>query len=288
MKYPLILVAVLAVAGCQTQQQAPQAPQPPASAGGGPGDSAPSPAARPSADQTADRDDGSDPGSAQATSPPSPGQSGSMETTTGAYPLEDIPGSDTARAGSETIGDDMDPGAGVAGGSQSAWPGSGGDAVTSDEQIEMLDGQLSESLAGFDAMILGERAAIAAIANSLPASATQRHGTVEDDGDHGAGGGGPLFVEGDLSEPAGVIAGTGDGDGESGDDHEGDARATASRTAAGVAAGGRSHGEVPPDLVDGSDDDIVARQIREAAMNEPDPELREKLWDEYRRYKQGG
>ena len=28
----------------------------------------------------------------------------------------------------------------------------------------------------------------------------------------------------------------------------------------------------------------TARQLREAAMREPDPELREKLWDEYRNY----
>ena len=31
--------------------------------------------------------------------------------------------------------------------------------------------------------------------------------------------------------------------------------------------------------------DIVARQLREAAMREPDPAVREKLWDEYRKYK---
>jgi hypothetical protein len=43
--------------------------------------------------------------------------------------------------------------------------------------------------------------------------------------------------------------------------------------------------EVPPDIPDGSDDDVIARQLREAAMNEEDPELREKLWDEYRNYK---
>jgi hypothetical protein len=29
----------------------------------------------------------------------------------------------------------------------------------------------------------------------------------------------------------------------------------------------------------------VARQLREAAMKEEDPELREKLWQEYREYK---
>ena len=36
---------------------------------------------------------------------------------------------------------------------------------------------------------------------------------------------------------------------------------------------------------DGRDDDVVARQIREAAMKERDPAIREKLWEEYRRYK---
>lgn len=35
----------------------------------------------------------------------------------------------------------------------------------------------------------------------------------------------------------------------------------------------------------GEDDDIVARQLREAAENETDPELKEKLWKEYEEYK---
>ena len=37
----------------------------------------------------------------------------------------------------------------------------------------------------------------------------------------------------------------------------------------------------------GHDDDIVARQIREAAEKETDPELKEKLWKEYDDYKEG-
>jgi hypothetical protein len=37
----------------------------------------------------------------------------------------------------------------------------------------------------------------------------------------------------------------------------------------------------------GGDDDIVARQIREAAEKETDPELKEKLWKEYEEYKKG-
>ena len=42
--------------------------------------------------------------------------------------------------------------------------------------------------------------------------------------------------------------------------------------------------DLPADIDDGKGDDIVARQIREAAMVEFDPALREKLWQEYRRY----
>ena len=43
----------------------------------------------------------------------------------------------------------------------------------------------------------------------------------------------------------------------------------------------------PADIPDGSNDDIIARQLREAAEKETDPELKKKLWDEYRRYKSG-
>jgi hypothetical protein len=55
----------------------------------------------------------------------------------------------------------------------------------------------------------------------------------------------------------------------------------------GGGAGGRGSSSIPADIPDGQDDDIVARQIREAAMKETDPELREALWEEYRRYKKG-
>ena len=57
--------------------------------------------------------------------------------------------------------------------------------------------------------------------------------------------------------------------------------------------GGRSGGapdapavyEAPEDIPSSNDDDIVARQLREAAMREPDPDIREALWNEYRKYK---
>ena len=43
----------------------------------------------------------------------------------------------------------------------------------------------------------------------------------------------------------------------------------------------------PDDIPDAKDDDIIARQLREAAMQEQDPVLKEKLWEEYRKYKKG-
>ena len=54
----------------------------------------------------------------------------------------------------------------------------------------------------------------------------------------------------------------------------------------GGAKGGSGPSAVPSDIPDGRDDDIVARQLREAATKETDPELRERLWEEYRKYKQ--
>lgn len=42
---------------------------------------------------------------------------------------------------------------------------------------------------------------------------------------------------------------------------------------------------VPEDIDDGRNDDVVARQLREAAQYESDPELAARLWDEYREYK---
>jgi len=46
--------------------------------------------------------------------------------------------------------------------------------------------------------------------------------------------------------------------------------------------GSRNH---PRNRYDPKDDDIVARQLREAAEGETDPELRKKLWKEYEQYK---
>lgn len=74
------------------------------------------------------------------------------------------------------------------------------------------------------------------------------------------------------------------GEGERADSANGNSGSTDSG-ALGAGAGGQQPLPVPEDIGDGQGDDIVLRQIREAALRERDPALREKLWDEYRRIK---
>jgi hypothetical protein len=97
----------------------------------------------------------------------------------------------------------------------------------------------------------------------------------------GAPGGGSAAT-GNGSGSAGSTGETASGGGSSSAGQEGD---RTSGEVGGSGPGGEGPSAVPPDVGDGSDDDIVARQLREAAMAEEDPALREKLWDEYRRYK---
>ena len=56
----------------------------------------------------------------------------------------------------------------------------------------------------------------------------------------------------------------------------------------GPAGPGSDSRAVPADVGDGKDDDVVARQLREAATNEKDPAIREKLWEEYRETRGNG
>lgn len=45
------------------------------------------------------------------------------------------------------------------------------------------------------------------------------------------------------------------------------------------------NGKIPEDIPPADNDSALEEQIRQAAMNEPDPVIRERLWNEYRKYK---
>jgi hypothetical protein len=49
--------------------------------------------------------------------------------------------------------------------------------------------------------------------------------------------------------------------------------------------GGGTNGKIPEDIPNAKNDDAVAAQIRLAAEIETDPDKKEKLWNEYRKYK---
>lgn len=142
---------------------------------------------------------------------------------------------------------------------------------TVDEQIALLDAELFAGLGEFDEMLLREQERVRAAAPMTDAGG----------GGGGAGNGG--------EDDAGAAAGAQRENGESGAESDAGSDGSSSRSG-GAGAGTRRQGGgqgTPPDIPDGSDDDVVARQLREAAEKETDPELKKKLWEEYRKYKAG-
>jgi hypothetical protein len=157
-------------------------------------------------------------------------------------------------------------------------PGEPGGEMTGEERRAGLDKELNVSLAVFDGKLITEQQRIlASRGGGAGAGAPGRH-----DDQAGAGGEEDGFGRPPPAQPA---RGSDDGAGSS----SGAGRVPGgapSRTGTGTGSGAGA-AAIPADIPDGDDDDVVARQLREAAMNEADPELREKLWDEYRAYKSG-
>jgi hypothetical protein len=92
--------------------------------------------------------------------------------------------------------------------------------------------------------------------------------------------------KGGQPAPTGTSTDTGTGSSNAGRT-DGGTPVTAPREGSAGAGGTDESSSVPADVGDGKDDDVVARQLREAAMKEKDPAIREKLWQEYRDYKKG-
>jgi hypothetical protein len=157
------------------------------------------------------------------------------------------------------------------------------DVETTEERREGLDRKLDKSLSEFDSLILREQEILeqrretsaAAGGGGGAGTAAAGAGGAEDggseSGDEDAAQGKSEGTGGSPDEPSGAEVASDEGAVETTEPETSDV----------------SNGRIPPDVGDGSDDDIVARQLREAAMKEEDPELREKLWDEYRAYKFG-
>lgn len=134
------------------------------------------------------------------------------------------------------------------------------------ERSARLGRELDESLGDFDETLQGEQQDIAAVGRVLEGYDTEGGG--------GDGKGGVVS----LGSQAGGRGG-GPNEGGSVGGNKGPIPKIDGMTQEQIEE--RTPDDVPA-LVD---DDIIARQLREAALTEEDPVLRERLWDEYRKYR---
>lgn len=131
---------------------------------------------------------------------------------------------------------------------------------TGAEATALLDAELTNGLGEFDEMLLREQERVKAATPRTDAGAS-------------AGNGGSSGVE-----DSGMNGQTAYGQGSQATDGQG---------AGPGMPRSPDNSNAPPGTPDGNDDDVVARQLREAAEKEMDPELKKKLWEEYRKYKEG-
>lgn len=162
--------------------------------------------------------------------------------------------------------------------------------LTREERIAALDKALLESLSRTDlcgGAGLGVGAAAGeAIGGGAGGGVTGGDGDGGEAGD-GAGAGAESLpaagVQGDLPESETVeTAAVDPTPAETADPNQNTSQPGAPANVPGVDA--PADGAVPDDIPPSANDDIIARQLREAATNETDPQTRAKLWNEYRRY----
>lgn len=164
----------------------------------------------------------------------------------------------------------------------------GGDGVG--ESVEDLDQALDDSLDGFDDAMGGQSSSQGPDEIDI-LSPSGGGGGVQSDSDaplfEGAEGGAMAEANSELEQRA-AEGPDSQGSSEGGSDRAGGQGAARGQQSSGGSASENEQSEIiplPEDVGDGRGDDIVLRQIRDAAMKETDPILREKLWDEYRRIK---
>lgn len=151
--------------------------------------------------------------------------------------------------------------------------------ATATEKTALIVDQLSASLGQFDEQLLQEQERIKA---KIPRSDSSSHASAGGDSSSVAESSNSSSGSGDYSTSTGT---TTESKSTQNQDQSSEKNTTAAPGPRGSAQ--KTSNTTPEDIPDGSDDDVVARQIREAAEKERDPQLKEKLWEEYRRYKAG-
>ena len=145
------------------------------------------------------------------------------------------------------------------------FPG-GGDA----ERAQELEEELDQSIGEFDEVLGEEQREVTSVGRNT-----------EGFGSSGGGAGGTISLG---EQAAGAMAGGGSGGGGGGGGVAGSSESESKGPLDGMSEQDIEM-RTPDDIEVSTFDDIVARQLREAALAEDDPELRDRLWDEYRKYK---
>jgi hypothetical protein len=160
--------------------------------------------------------------------------------------------------------------------------GANGPGQTSDERRAAIDKQLNDSLGSFDAELRTEQQRVAQERDARRATAAGSATADAPGADKSGGSPGTASTEA-PQEDADKPGAPGQHPGRARPrDSSGDLKSEkASKKPDDNAGNGASAREIP----DGSDDDVVARRLRQAAQQETDPELKEKLWQEYIDYK---
>jgi hypothetical protein len=139
------------------------------------------------------------------------------------------------------------------------------------DEVAALDSQLNASLAKFDGMLLEEmdeiRAGSSEKLQDLAAEAAEAAKRLREKG---------LDVNTSGSKPSGESQGNREKD---------STKSRQSTETASRDSSDKGSSSTDQRRREYENDDIVARQLREAAENETDPELKEKLWKEYEEYK---
>ena len=156
-------------------------------------------------------------------------------------------------------------GGGSSDGEESAVQGTGGageiaefPTESSEERAERLGKELDKSIGGFDEVLMEEQGEISSVSRN-----TEGFG-------EGVEGDGGISLGEQSGNSTGGIAIANNG--------------ALPESPLGDMTDEQIRERTPEDIPVMVDDDIIARQLREAALSEEDPALRERLWEEYRKY----
>ncbi len=216
-----------------------------------------------------------------ASSPSTPSASRGQEGGTGGA----LPAAATQPAPASTgaAGDPVSGDAAPAGGGPGAVAAAGanGPGQTSEERQAAIDKRLNDSLGSFDAELRTEQQRVAQERDARRAAAAGSAAAEGPATDKGGDSPGTAATEAPPEDTDRSAPGRHPGKAKP-RDPSGDLKSEkAGKKPDDNAGNGASAREIP----DGSDDDVVARRLRQAAQQETDPELKEKLWQEYIDYK---